>query len=91
MVSELIQGDHVGSLQTSVLDQKKDTRLAHETSYLDYSDHSFKVPGGFGPLEPRQVSFWPLNYQKDFFAGAENLSKHFLDIFYPNSKVSSQL
>ena len=88
MVSELIQGDHVGSLQTSVLDQKKDTRLAHETSYLDYSDHSFKVPGGFGPLEARKVCFWPIIYQKEFYAGAETLPKHILDIFYPSPKVS---
>ena len=70
------------------LTRKKDTRLAHETSYLDYSDHSFKVPGGFGPLEPREVCFWPLNYQKEFFAGAETLPEHFLDIFYDNPKVS---
>ena len=67
---------------------KKLTRLAHETSYLDYSIPSFKVPGGFGALVPREICFFHQNYQKEFFAGAETLIKCFLGIFYVNSEVS---
>eukprot|EP00116_Pleurobrachia_bachei_P018700 sb/3478962/ len=51
------------------LPRKKLTRLGHETSYLDYSIPSFKVPGVFGALAPREVCFWHQNYQKEFFAG----------------------
>eukprot|EP00116_Pleurobrachia_bachei_P013824 sb/3474086/ len=47
--------------------EKKLTKLAHETSYLDYSIPSFKVPGVFGPLARREVCFWHRNYQKEFF------------------------
>ena len=68
--------------------RKKLTRSGHETSYLDYSIPSFKVPGGFGALAPREVCFWHQNYQKEFFAGAETLLKCFLGIFYVNPKVS---
>eukprot|EP00116_Pleurobrachia_bachei_P018759 sb/3479021/ len=39
----------------------------YETSYLDYSIHSFKDPGIFGALAPWEVCFWHQNYQKDFF------------------------
>jgi hypothetical protein len=51
--------------------RKKLTRLGHETSYLDYSIPSFKVPGVFGALAPWEVCFWHQNYQKELFAGAE--------------------
>eukprot|EP00116_Pleurobrachia_bachei_P018585 sb/3478847/ len=35
--------------------RKKLTKIAHETSYLDYSIPSFKVPGVFGALIPLEV------------------------------------
>ena len=68
--------------------RKKLTKLAYETSYLDYSIPSFKVPGVSGALIPLEVCFWHQNYQKEFFAGAETLLKCFLGIFYVNPKVS---
>ena len=68
--------------------RKKLTKLAYETSYLDYSIPSFKVPGVSGALIPLEVCFWHQNHQKEFFAGAETLLECFLGIFYVNSKVS---
>eukprot|EP00116_Pleurobrachia_bachei_P007054 sb/3467316/ len=51
--------------------EKKLTKLAHETSYLDYSIPSFKVPGVSEALLPLEVCFWHQKYQKEFFAVAE--------------------
>ncbi len=67
--------------------RKKLIKLAYETSYLDYSIPSFKVPGVSGALIPLEVCFWHQNYQKEFFAGAETLLKCFLGIFYVKPKV----
>eukprot|EP00116_Pleurobrachia_bachei_P017011 sb/3477273/ len=36
--------------------RKKLTKLVHETSYLDYSIPSFKVPEGFKALAPPEVA-----------------------------------
>eukprot|EP00116_Pleurobrachia_bachei_P019431 sb/3479693/ len=57
-------------------------KYAHETSYLDYSIPSTKVPGVSGTLIPLEMCFWHQNYQKKFFAGAETLLECFLGIFY---------
>ena len=65
--------------------RKKLTRLAHETSYLDYSIPSFKVPGVFGALVTREVCFWHQNYQKEFLLKLR--LKCFLGVFDVNSRV----
>eukprot|EP00116_Pleurobrachia_bachei_P016265 sb/3476527/ len=52
----LKKGVHVGSLQALGFTQKKLTKLAHKTSYLDYSIPSFKVPGVSGALIPWEQS-----------------------------------
>eukprot|EP00116_Pleurobrachia_bachei_P011481 sb/3471743/ len=50
---------HTRELHPRATPRKKLARLGHETSYLDYFIPSFKVPGGFGALAPREVSCKP--------------------------------
>ena len=63
------------------------TKLAYETSYLDYSIPSFKVPGFWSSSAPGSV-FLALKLPEWFFCWSWDLGKMFFGMFYVNLKVS---